>query len=189
METTMQAQQQTKPWYRYKGPWLIMAGPLVVVVAGIITAAIAIHNADDLVADDYYKRGKAINMDLKRQQAAASLALSADLMLGDNQRSIRVRLQGNQKLKQPEHLVLQLIHPTQAALDQPVPLSLVSDGYYQGEAQHPLDGRWHVNLEDTGKQWRLTDTWRLDKTPTLRLDALRPPIPGNHGKETVRPAE
>lgn len=180
-ETAVQTQQIAKPWYRYKGPWLIMAGPAIVVVAGITTAMIAIHNADDLVADDYYKRGKVVNMDLKRQVAAETLQLSANLMLGDNLRSLRLQMAGNQQFVPPKQLQLRLIHPTRGEQDQLLQLSLTSDNYYQGEAKTQLYGRWHVSIEDTANQWRLTDTWRLDKENVIQIKAIKdrtaqPPI-------------
>lgn len=170
---TMQAPAQNRPWYRYKGPWLLMAGPAIVVVAGITTAIIAAHNADDLVADDYYKRGKVVNMDVKRQTNAEALNLSANLLLGDNRRSLRLQLAGNSQFTPPKQLLLSLIHPTRADQDQVVQLMLGSDNFYQGQAKAPLSGRWHVSVEDLNKQWRLTDTWRLDKSDALQLSAQR----------------
>lgn len=41
------------PWYRHRWPWLLMAGPGTVLVAGAITTWIAFASADGLVADDY----------------------------------------------------------------------------------------------------------------------------------------
>ena len=61
------------PWYREPWPWLLMAGPALVVVAGLTTAWIAVTHEDGLVADDYYKRGLAINQELRRDSAAVSL--------------------------------------------------------------------------------------------------------------------
>ncbi len=40
-----------KPWYREPWPWLLMAGPAIVVVAGFLTLGFAIQSADGLVAD------------------------------------------------------------------------------------------------------------------------------------------
>lgn len=37
--------------------WLVLGGPLAVVVAGILTAVIAMRAPDPLVAEDYYRRG------------------------------------------------------------------------------------------------------------------------------------
>lgn len=48
----MQAQQQARvarPWWRYGMVWMVIGGPLVVVVAGIATAVIAFRGADPVV--------------------------------------------------------------------------------------------------------------------------------------------
>lgn len=38
------------PWWRVRMLWLVLAGPAVVVVAGIVTAVIAVHGADTPLA-------------------------------------------------------------------------------------------------------------------------------------------
>lgn len=42
------------PWYREPWPWLLMAGPAVVVVAGFVTLWLAFNSDDGLVADDHH---------------------------------------------------------------------------------------------------------------------------------------
>lgn len=54
----------TKPWWRFGYVWLILAGPLVVVVASFITLGLAIRTPDPVVAEDYYRRGIEINQTL-----------------------------------------------------------------------------------------------------------------------------
>lgn len=49
------------PWYREPWPWLIMAGPAAVIVAGVYTTILAFSSTDGLAADDYYKQGLMIN--------------------------------------------------------------------------------------------------------------------------------
>ncbi|RCW68228.1 nitrogen fixation protein FixH [Pseudorhodoferax soli] len=47
-----QARQQARParpWWRYGMVWMVIGGPLVVVVAGIATAVIAFRGADPVV--------------------------------------------------------------------------------------------------------------------------------------------
>ena len=48
--------------------WLLIAGPAIVVVAGIATAWIALAAPDPVVASDYYKRGIEINKALAAKQ-------------------------------------------------------------------------------------------------------------------------
>lgn len=64
-----------KPWYRYGHVWLVIAGPAVVVVAGIATAVIAVRGADPVVEADYYRRGLEINKALATAERAKLPAL------------------------------------------------------------------------------------------------------------------
>jgi len=57
------------PWWRHGFVWLVISGPAVVVVAGIVTMVIAARGADPLVAKDYYRRGIEINQQLARERA------------------------------------------------------------------------------------------------------------------------
>jgi uncharacterized protein len=64
-----QVTPDTKPWWQYGHVWLIIAGPLAVVVAGFVTLVIAIRIPDPVVAEDYYRRGLNINKTLAAMQA------------------------------------------------------------------------------------------------------------------------
>ena len=44
--------QPKMPWWRVKTMWLVIAGPAAVVVAGILTAVIAVGGADPVVGAD-----------------------------------------------------------------------------------------------------------------------------------------
>lgn len=59
-----------RPWWREPYVWLVIAGPLAVVVAGIATAAIAYGGSDQLVAEDYYQRGVALSHNMQPAIAA-----------------------------------------------------------------------------------------------------------------------
>lgn len=59
---------QTQPWWRYGHVWLIIAGPVVVIVAGFVTLGIAIRSPDPVLAEDYYKRGLEINKTLAAEK-------------------------------------------------------------------------------------------------------------------------
>ena len=53
----MEPNRNPKPWYREPWPWILMAGPALVVVAGVVTMVLAVRSNDPLVAEDYYRRG------------------------------------------------------------------------------------------------------------------------------------
>ena len=52
----------TKRWYAEPWVWLLIALPMTAVIGGMITIYLAVTTSDGLVVDDYYKRGKAINI-------------------------------------------------------------------------------------------------------------------------------
>lgn len=61
------------PWWRHGHVWLVIAGPALVVVAGIATLVLALRMPDPLVAPDYYRRGVEINRTLAQEQAKSLL--------------------------------------------------------------------------------------------------------------------
>ena len=137
------------PWYREPWPWILMSGPAAVIVAGAITTWIAFSTADGLVADDYYKRGLAINAVLRREQAAARRGIGAEIERTAGR--IRVRLQG----AAPEALSLQLAHATRAGNDLRLRLAPVGAGLYEAALPPLPPGRWRLILEDPRGEWRL----------------------------------
>jgi hypothetical protein len=133
------------PWYRQRWPWLIMAGPLAVLVAGAVTTWIAFASADGLVAEDYYKQGMGINRRLAREEAARAQGISAQVELSSH---IEVTLQG----AAPEALFVHLAHATRAGHD--VRLRLVpSGGKYVAELPPLPPGRWRIVIEDPRGAW------------------------------------
>ncbi|MEW9897574.1 FixH family protein [Chitinivorax sp. PXF-14] len=167
----MNRKKQDKPWYRYNGPWLLMAGPAVVVVAGFLTAWLAVKSDDGLVTDDYYKQGKEINLDLARDTAASKLGARAHVMLGDNDRELRLTLDGNDALQRPRQLGLRLMHPTRAGLDQTLPLASLGGNLYQAQLPQAIHGRWYISVEAVEQKWRLTGKWDTDKDKAIILKA------------------
>ncbi len=154
----MNAAQSARPnpWYREPWPWLLMTGPAVVVVAGFLTLGLAIQSSDGLVADDYYKQGKAINMTLTRDVHAQALGYRARLALRADG---RVALHFAEAVPAVKTLRLILHHPTRAGFDREILLAREADGSYAA-AMPPIDvSRWHITLEDDSRAWRLTGDW------------------------------
>ena len=157
------------PWYRHRWPWILMAGPFVVVVAGLITAYLAVSSNDGLFDDDYYKQGLAVNKVTERDQRARALGLQADLMQSAEGAQVRVLLRGDAGFTAPQSLTLRIMHPTRSGADQTVSLRADGSGSYSAPLTARLAGRWHVALEDAAGDWRLTGVWTIEKEPSLRL--------------------
>jgi uncharacterized protein len=165
---------RAQPWYREPWPWILMAGPAAAVVAGLITAWLAISSEDGLVMDDYYKQGLAINQTLSRSEAAERLGMEAQLYLADG----RVRVLLGAKAGRGA-LTLHLVHPTRAGMDQSVNLAGVEPGLYEGRLRPLRPGRWHVVLEQM--DWRLAGDWTLPAAGVLTLGG-RSPLPADADK-------
>jgi hypothetical protein len=65
----------TKVWWRYGYVWFLIAGPLMVIVAGVITAYIAVSSPDPVIDQDYYQHGLDINKTLKAQKDSMAPAI------------------------------------------------------------------------------------------------------------------
>ena len=65
----MKTEQSSGPWWKYVHVWLVLSGPAIVVVAGLVTAWIAVRSPDPVLAEDYYRRGIEINKTLARDKA------------------------------------------------------------------------------------------------------------------------
>lgn len=166
------AESRSKAWYREPWPWLLMLGPAIVIVAGLVTLFLAIESNDGLVADDYYKQGLAINRTMQRDTMARAMNYRAELMLSRENRSLRVILAGAGAL--PDTLWLRLIHPGKSSADETVELRALGQGLYQGEYRREFTGRRHLILEDRPATWRISGEWVESDPDRARLGSGTP---------------
>ncbi len=160
-----QASATSVPWYREPWPWLLMAGPAAVLVAGSITTWIAFSTSDGLVEQDYYKQGLAVNKVLKREEAAARLGLVAEVDLGQDRHSIAVNLQGDA----PAELSARFVHATRSGHDLALRLARIAPGRYAAAIPRDMPaGRWNVYIEPPAGEWRLAGRWS-GREPAFRL--------------------
>lgn len=68
--------REIKAWWNFGYVWLIIAGPALVIVAGIITVYLALSTPDPAV-EDYYRKGIEINKTLDAQRDGLVPALQA----------------------------------------------------------------------------------------------------------------
>jgi uncharacterized protein len=155
--------EDSKPWFRQFWPWFLIFLPGSVVVAGITTVVIANRGADDLVVDEYYKDGLAINRKLEKKERAEALGISASLQVTDT--DILVTTNGPVDAQQLELL---LSHPLEADQDFRVMLVQSVPGEYRGRLSAAIAPRWHWALVYQGES-----PWRLDGS-LAASDILKP---------------
>jgi len=175
------------PWYRQAWPWFLIALPATAVIAGIVTAVLAIRGYDGPVTADYYKQGLAINEEVSRAELARGLGLQARLALdgfGDGDR-VRVELTAERGAMPAEPaLRLRLVHPGRRVEDRVAVLARTEaapDGrraVFTGTFQPPAEGaraaepggvHWQVVLES--REWRIDDALTPDGGGNYALKA------------------
>lgn len=52
----MKQEQPGSPWWKHGYVWLVIAGPVVVIVASLVTVWVAARSPDAVLADDHYRR-------------------------------------------------------------------------------------------------------------------------------------
>lgn len=139
-----------KSWFKQFWPWFLIILPLAAVVAGISTLIIATTNQPEMVVDDYYKTGKAINADLSLLTNAKNLGLSAIVVQQED--GLLITLSG---LETNTSISLSLFHATQSKRDIFAMLTSDADGNYHYETDQTLKGSWSLRLEPFDKKWRL----------------------------------
>jgi hypothetical protein len=127
--------------------------PASAVVMGIIMITLAIVTSDGLVEDDYYKRGKEINLVLTRDITAARMGLAAISEFDHDNGKVTVLFKKNANKIRSNILRLRLLHATRAGFDQDLTLQRLPDGRYYALFKSMAPGRWHLQLES--KDWRL----------------------------------
>ncbi len=65
------------PWWKFGHVWLVLAGPIIVVIAGFITLYLAVSRPDPVISQDYYRQGIEINKTLASDPASLAPAVQA----------------------------------------------------------------------------------------------------------------
>lgn len=143
-----------EPWYKQFWPWFLIVLPGTVVVAAIATMIIAVRGSDDLVVDEYYKDGLAINRQLERDERARERGYSARLAVDAS--SVTVFTEG---LPPVAELRLRLSHPMEADRDITIDLRRSGSEHYAAVLPIQVGDNWHWLL-DAGESsdWRITGT-------------------------------
>ncbi len=158
----------TVRWYREPWVWLLILFPATAVIGGMITIYLAVTTSTGLVVDDYYKRGKAINLDLARDEAAMQYGLTASLTLDMQENRVQLDLASNSGM-QPAEIRLSVLHPTQPGRDQVIRLTPIAATTYRGGLQAIGPGRWYLQLE--ADDWRLSGSMTVPLTEPVILSA------------------
>ena len=170
MSTVNAFDKQVAPWYKHRWPWLLLLGPFVVLVAGFVTMWISFSGADALVVDDYYKQGKAINQDLRRDRMASNLELQFSLRYDAASGNLVGAMKG---LTNQLPLTLLLVHPTVPQKDKRMVVTPDSEGQFSLSLPMLERAHWQVQIEDAARSWRLQGDWSWPQQNKIDISPLQ----------------
>ncbi|MYM58580.1 hypothetical protein GTG28_05020 [Vibrio sp. OCN044] len=139
-----------KPWYKQFWPWFLIILPMTVVVWTIITVIVFSNNSVSLVTEDYYKKGKAINIDISKINVARDLELSAAVSSENNDVVISFN---KGQLKHYPAITALFAHRTLPDRDFTKLLTSDAGGQYRLTLDKSLQGPWFIELTPHDEQW------------------------------------
>ncbi|CAH1534573.1 hypothetical protein GCM10007906_02990 [Vibrio hyugaensis] len=155
-----------KPWYKQFWPWFLIILPLTVVIWTIVTVVVFANNSVSLVAEDYYKKGKGINIDISKMNVARDLGLNATVSSDDN----TVVISFNKgELPHFPALTATFTHRTLPDRDFTKLLTADAKGNYRLTQEDSIQGPWFVELEPHNKEWMIQGRVEFPAQPTILM--------------------
>lgn len=156
-------------WYKQFWPWVLIAIPASAVLFGIFMITVVTLYPDDVVDDNYYQDGMAINQTLDEDRAASKLGVTARLETF-NPHELTLIVHGTSDAR----LTLKFSHVTDASKDRVMILYRQDGGRYAAYKDIPLElaspGVWYAELDGQNGDWRL---WKRLVTPLVHME-LKP---------------
>ncbi|GHF90897.1 FixH family protein [Thalassotalea marina] len=153
------------PWYKEPWAWLVFFLPLSAVIAGITTLFIALSDPDDLVVGDYYKKGKAINLEITKIKQAQKLGISFGLKFVDGE--LVIKPTGIEK-KFPL-LNVNFYHPTLEEKDFYLALTQDGSGNFRHTIEQNVDGKWRMTITPFENNWKIQNVITLPQTEFIDI--------------------
>lgn len=152
-------------WYREPWAWLVFILPFTAVVAGIATYIIANSDPDTLVVGDYYKTGKAINLEVSKVKQAQKLGMRFALKYTDNELLIKpIGIEKTFPL-----LNVHFFHPTLEKNDFYLALTPDGNGHFRQKFDKTIIGKWKITLTPFDNTWKIQDTISLPQREFINI--------------------
>jgi hypothetical protein len=145
-----------------------MLGPVTVLVGGAVATWLALDHPDAMVVDDYYKQGKAINQDLRRDRVASAMQLALQLRYEGGRMQGRMTSFGR-PLAAP--FTIRLAHPTLPQRDLTLLVQPDADGVFSIALPVLEQTHWQVVVEGSLRDWRLARSWSWPRQAALAIVA------------------
>lgn len=136
-------------------------------IMGVVIVTLATSGKDSLVSDDYYKEGKAINLDITKVKKARQLGLTGLVQVSDNQLTLRFE---NRLPPDSTAIKAQFFHTTLSTRDFTVMLTPDAQRRYTGILPGNADGKWRVTLSAFDDSWKIQKRIALPNSSVIRFE-------------------
>ncbi|GAM75641.1 ccoH protein [Vibrio ishigakensis] len=139
-----------KPWYKEFWAWFILLLILTTVFGTLLRVYILSQHTVSLVSEDYYKKGKGINVDLSKVNVANEMNLDA-LVYSEGDEVIVEFDKGDL----PTYPAINALftHRTLPDQDFSVLVTANASGVYKIKLDEPLSGPWFIELTPHDEHW------------------------------------
>lgn len=158
-------QLDTKPWYKYVWPWVLIAIPVATALKAVHSIVIMQQHKPEMVIDDYYQAGKSINLQLAKYREAALRNLDASILVAGNRAVIRF----TENAVLGESIHLDFYHPTLGEHDFAVDAERSGERLYVATLPLTPEGRWRLTVSDDSQEWRLRANLTLPAEQEIKL--------------------
>jgi len=141
--------ENVQPWYKQFWPWFLLALPGAAVIASMHMLFVAAKGADQLVRQDYYKEGLAINERIAQVNRAKELGVQLRMSFVADTGSINL---ASSKLDKEMPLTVEIIHPHYQQSDQVITLKSLDGLNWRGDLSALPEGRRYIWVYQ-GDQW------------------------------------
>lgn len=139
-----------QPWYKQFWPWFLITLTVGVSLLTVVRVLILTNQSVHLVTEDYYKKGKGINVDISRVSTAKELGLSAAVSSEGN--TIVVQFEKGQFDHYPA-ITAMFAHRTLPDRDFTQLITSDARGYYRLTLENELQGPWFIELTPHDEKW------------------------------------
>ncbi len=155
---------QPTPWYKNFWPWFLIFFPLVAIIGCISLFITAIGNGPDMVVDDYYKKGKAINLELTKFEKAKALYLHGELNVTNDRVSFKFTKGDSSNV---HVLKLSFYHRTIKAHDFTATLTPNANQEFTALLNEYTQGAYSVFIEPIDGSWKMKENITLPTEQTV----------------------
>ncbi|EEX65581.1 hypothetical protein VCJ_001862 [Vibrio metoecus] len=136
------------------------------VIWTVATVIVFANNSVSLVTEDYYKKGKGINIDLSKINIAKELELHATIQSEGN--NVLIAFDKGQLTHYPA-IQAMFAHRTLPDRDFSQLVTADAQGIYRVKLDHELQGPWFIELTPHDAQWLIQGriTFPTSSTPLM----------------------